>query len=121
MSDIRAECERLQALGVAFTKEPSAQGPVITTVFSDTCGNLDRDLPVVLNGQYSNGQCNQRVQVRGANRGDRRSRWATASPTDEDITVQPPRARSRGSFEADIDASAAMPASQSISRQSSAA
>jgi len=40
VSDIRTEFSRLKGQGVAFTKEPSAAGPVITAVFSDTCGNL---------------------------------------------------------------------------------
>jgi catechol 2,3-dioxygenase-like lactoylglutathione lyase family enzyme len=40
VSDIRSEFSRLKALGVAFTKEPTAAGPVINAVFSDTCGNL---------------------------------------------------------------------------------
>jgi glyoxylase I family protein len=40
VSDIQAEWKRLRALGVAFTKEPAPAGPVITAVFSDTCGNL---------------------------------------------------------------------------------
>ena len=40
VSDIRKEFSRLQALGVAFTKEPGPAGPVTTAVFSDTCGNL---------------------------------------------------------------------------------
>lgn len=38
--DIAAEYKRLQQLGVAFTSEPNAHGPVTTAVFSDTCGNL---------------------------------------------------------------------------------
>jgi glyoxylase I family protein len=40
MSDIATEFSRLQKLGVAFTKEPAAAGPVISAVLSDTCGNL---------------------------------------------------------------------------------
>ena len=40
VSDIRSEFSRLKGLGVAFTKEPTLAGPVITSVFSDTCGNL---------------------------------------------------------------------------------
>jgi len=39
-SDIHAEVARLRSLGVAFTKEPTAAGPVILAVFADTCGNL---------------------------------------------------------------------------------
>ena len=39
-SDIAAEYKRLSQLGVAFTSEPKASGPVTTAVFSDTCGNL---------------------------------------------------------------------------------
>ncbi|AUA16976.1 VOC family protein [Streptomyces sp. SID8382] len=38
--DVEAEYERLQALGVRFTQEPLAMGPVTTAVFDDTCGNL---------------------------------------------------------------------------------
>jgi len=40
VDDIHAEYARLRALGVAFTSEPTQQGPVITAVFADTCGNL---------------------------------------------------------------------------------
>jgi catechol 2,3-dioxygenase-like lactoylglutathione lyase family enzyme len=40
VSDIRAEFERLRGLGVRFTQEPLAMGPVTTAVFDDTCGNL---------------------------------------------------------------------------------
>ena len=40
VDDIRSEHERLAALGVRFTQEPTEMGPVITAVFDDTCGNL---------------------------------------------------------------------------------
>jgi catechol 2,3-dioxygenase-like lactoylglutathione lyase family enzyme len=40
VTDVRAECERLRGLGVTFTQEPTAAGPVTTAVFDDTCGNL---------------------------------------------------------------------------------
>lgn len=40
VSDMAAEFARLKALGVAFTQEPAAMGPVIIARFSDTCGNL---------------------------------------------------------------------------------
>ncbi len=40
VDDVRAETERLTALGVRFTQPPAAMGPVITAVFDDTCGNL---------------------------------------------------------------------------------
>jgi catechol 2,3-dioxygenase-like lactoylglutathione lyase family enzyme len=40
VSDIRSEFSRLRALGVAFTKEPTSAGPVISAIFSDTCGNV---------------------------------------------------------------------------------
>lgn len=38
--DVRAEYERLRALGVRFTQEPADMGPVSTAVLDDTCGNL---------------------------------------------------------------------------------
>ena len=38
--DTRAEFERLRALGVRFTQEPTPAGPVEMAVFDDTCGNL---------------------------------------------------------------------------------
>ncbi|MGW6501286.1 VOC family protein [Nonomuraea angiospora] len=38
--DVQAEYERLRGLGVTFTQEPLAAGPVTTAVFDDTCGNL---------------------------------------------------------------------------------
>ena len=40
VEDMTAECARLKAQGVVFTREPMAAGPVIIAVFSDTCGNL---------------------------------------------------------------------------------
>ena len=40
MEDVRREYERLRALGVRFTQEPSVMGPVVTAVLDDTCGNL---------------------------------------------------------------------------------
>lgn len=40
VADVRAEYERLRALGVRFTQEPLEMGPVTTAVFDDTCGNL---------------------------------------------------------------------------------
>ncbi|HYU58169.1 MAG TPA: VOC family protein [Actinomycetota bacterium] len=40
VDDVRTECERLRSLGVRFTQEPLAMGPVTTAVFDDTCGNL---------------------------------------------------------------------------------
>lgn len=40
VDDITREFQRLKALGVAFTKEPTNAGPVTIAVFSDTCGNL---------------------------------------------------------------------------------
>ena len=40
VDDVQAEFERLRALGVEFTQEPTAMGNVTTAVFDDTCGNL---------------------------------------------------------------------------------
>jgi catechol 2,3-dioxygenase-like lactoylglutathione lyase family enzyme len=40
VDDVRAEHQRLEALGVAFTQPPTQMGPVTTAVFDDTCGNL---------------------------------------------------------------------------------
>ncbi|MEU2284534.1 VOC family protein [Streptomyces sp. NPDC013178] len=40
VDDVKAEYERLRGLGVHFTQEPLAMGPVTTAVFDDTCGNL---------------------------------------------------------------------------------
>ncbi|NLF03676.1 MAG: VOC family protein [Actinomycetales bacterium] len=40
VEDLEAEHERLTALGVRFTQEPLAMGPVMTAVLDDTCGNL---------------------------------------------------------------------------------
>ena len=40
VDDVEAEWKRLTALGVRFTQEPVAMGPVTTAVFDDTCGNL---------------------------------------------------------------------------------
>lgn len=38
--DIKAEYARLSRLGVRFHGEPIAQGPITSTTFEDTCGNL---------------------------------------------------------------------------------
>ena len=40
VDDVRAEFDRLSALGVHFTQPPTPMGPVTTAVFDDTCGNL---------------------------------------------------------------------------------
>ncbi len=40
VDDLKAEHARLSKLGVAFTREPTAAGPVMIAVLSDTCGNL---------------------------------------------------------------------------------
>lgn len=40
VTDVRAEFDRLRGLGVRFTQEPLAMGPVTTAVLDDTCGNL---------------------------------------------------------------------------------
>lgn len=40
VQDIQAEYERLKGLGVVFRSEPRQAGPVIVTMFEDTCGNL---------------------------------------------------------------------------------
>ncbi|WP_433560340.1 VOC family protein [Nocardia sp. CA-151230] len=40
VEDVQAEFERLSGLGVTFTQQPLAAGPVTTAVFDDTCGNL---------------------------------------------------------------------------------
>ncbi|MXX92196.1 MAG: VOC family protein [Chloroflexi bacterium] len=40
VTDIHTEHERLKALGVSFTMEPTEMGPVTIAVFDDTCGNL---------------------------------------------------------------------------------
>jgi catechol 2,3-dioxygenase-like lactoylglutathione lyase family enzyme len=40
VADVRAEYERLTALGVKFVQEPAVMGPVTTAVLDDTCGNL---------------------------------------------------------------------------------
>lgn len=39
-ADLDADFQRLSSLGVVFTTEPQAAGPVRIAVFSDTCGNL---------------------------------------------------------------------------------
>ncbi|CAM5313246.1 hypothetical protein GCM10010329_59440 [Streptomyces spiroverticillatus] len=40
VDDVKAEFERLSALGVRFTVEPMEAGPVWVAVLDDTCGNL---------------------------------------------------------------------------------
>jgi catechol 2,3-dioxygenase-like lactoylglutathione lyase family enzyme len=40
VDDVQKEFERLTALGVRFTQQPTAMGPVTTAVLDDTCGNL---------------------------------------------------------------------------------
>jgi catechol 2,3-dioxygenase-like lactoylglutathione lyase family enzyme len=40
VDDVHREYERLRELGVRFTQEPVAMGPVTVAVLDDTCGNL---------------------------------------------------------------------------------
>jgi catechol 2,3-dioxygenase-like lactoylglutathione lyase family enzyme len=40
VDDIHKEYERMKALGVRFTQEPTPMGPTTQAVFEDTCGNL---------------------------------------------------------------------------------
>jgi catechol 2,3-dioxygenase-like lactoylglutathione lyase family enzyme len=40
VTDIAGEFARLNARGVAFTRQPLKAGPVTLAVFADTCGNL---------------------------------------------------------------------------------
>ena len=40
VDDVHKEYERLRALGVVFTQEPTEIGPVTVATFDDTCGNL---------------------------------------------------------------------------------
>ncbi len=40
VDDIHGEYERLKALGVEFTVEPTDTGDAVVSVFDDTCGNL---------------------------------------------------------------------------------
>jgi catechol 2,3-dioxygenase-like lactoylglutathione lyase family enzyme len=40
VDDLHAEHQRLRALGVAFTQQPTDIGQAITAVLDDTCGNL---------------------------------------------------------------------------------
>jgi hypothetical protein len=40
VDDVQGECERLSGVGVTFTPEPAATGPMTTAVFDGTCGNL---------------------------------------------------------------------------------
>jgi predicted enzyme related to lactoylglutathione lyase len=40
VDDVQQEYERLTALGVRFTQEPTQMGEMTTAVLDDTCGNL---------------------------------------------------------------------------------
>lgn len=40
VDDVRAEYERMKALGAHFTMEPTEAGPVTIAILDDTCGNL---------------------------------------------------------------------------------
>jgi len=40
VDDVQKEYDRLTGLGVRFTQQPTAMGPVTTAVLDDTCGNL---------------------------------------------------------------------------------
>ena len=40
VDDVAREYERLKALGVVFTQQPTQQGPITLAVCADTCGNL---------------------------------------------------------------------------------
>ncbi len=55
VDDVNAEFHRLQGLGVRFTQEPLAMGPVTTAVFDDTCGNLIQIAQYALARRCANG------------------------------------------------------------------
>jgi len=40
VDDVQKEYERMTALGVRFTQEPTQMGEMTVAVFDDTCGNL---------------------------------------------------------------------------------
>ena len=40
VEDVQREYERLTALGVRFTQQPTDVGPAVMAVFDDSCGNL---------------------------------------------------------------------------------
>ena len=40
VANIEQEYQRLQALGVVFTQQPTRKGPVTIAICADTCGNL---------------------------------------------------------------------------------
>lgn len=40
VDDVYAEYERMQAIGVEFTMEPTTMGPTTIAILNDTCGNL---------------------------------------------------------------------------------
>ena len=40
VDDIQKEFKRLKGLGVVFTQDPTAAGPVTIAICADTCGNL---------------------------------------------------------------------------------
>jgi catechol 2,3-dioxygenase-like lactoylglutathione lyase family enzyme len=40
VDDVQKEYERMRALGVVFTQEPTEMGPMTVATFDDTCGNL---------------------------------------------------------------------------------
>lgn len=40
VADVQAECDRLKAKGVHFTKESTNMGPATIAILEDTCGNL---------------------------------------------------------------------------------
>ena len=40
VADVQKEYERMTALGVRFTQEPTQMGEMTTAVLDDTCGNL---------------------------------------------------------------------------------
>lgn len=39
VDSVQEEYERLTALGVEFTGDPSSQNPITTAIFDDSCGN----------------------------------------------------------------------------------
>lgn len=47
VDDVQQEYERLKALGVEFTMEPTNMGMSILAIFDDTCGNLIQIFQVV--------------------------------------------------------------------------
>jgi catechol 2,3-dioxygenase-like lactoylglutathione lyase family enzyme len=79
VDDVKAEYDRLRAMGVRFTQEPLEMQSVTTAVLDDTCGNLiqiAREKKFAASGDTKQPRPNTRGAASPALRGDSSTRFS---------------------------------------------